>query len=57
MKISQFEISVYWSEYKEKMRMIIRQMSIDIFLNQNLLELMDCSFLFIQMKNNYAKKV
>ena len=57
MKISQFEISVYWNEYKEKMRMIIRQMSIDIFLNQNLLELMDCSFLFIQMKNNYAKKV
>ena len=57
MKISQFEISVYWNEYKEKMRMIIRQMSIDIFLNQNLLELMDCSFLFIQMKNNHAKKV
>ena len=57
MKISQFEISVYWNEYKEKMRMIIRKMSIDIFLNQNLLELMDCSFLFIQMKNNHAKKV
>ena len=57
MKISQFEISVYWNEYKEKMRMIIRQMSIDIFLNQNLLELMDCSILFIQMKNNHAKKV
>ena len=57
MKISQFEISVYWNEYKEKMRMIIRQMSIDIFLNQNLLELMDFSFLFIQMKNNHAKKV
>ena len=36
MKISQFEISVYWNEYKEKMRMIIRQMSIAIFLNQNL---------------------
>ena len=31
-----FEISVYWNEYKTKMRIKIRQMSIDIFLNQSL---------------------
>ena len=38
-----FERSVYWNEYK-KMRIKVRQMNIDIFSNQTLLESIDYLF-------------
>ena len=40
----EFERSVYWNEYKQKVRIKIQQMNLDIFLNQTLLELVDCLF-------------
>ena len=40
----EFERSVYWNEYKQKVRIKIQQMNLDIFLNQTLLELLDCLF-------------
>ena len=39
-----FERSVYWNEYKTKVRIKIRQMNIDIFSNKILLQSRD--FLF-----------
>ena len=41
----QFEISVYWNEYKtKKMRIKIQQMKTDIFSHQILLLLIDCLY-------------
>ena len=39
-----FEISVYWNEYKTKVRIKIRQRNIDNFYIQILLELIDYFF-------------
>ena len=39
-----FKRSVYWNEYKKRMKIKIQQMSIDIFSNQTLLELIGCLF-------------
>ena len=39
-----FEISVYWNEYKTKVRIKIRQRNIDNFFIQILLELIDYFF-------------
>ena len=39
-----FKRSVYWSKYKQKMRIKVQQMNIDIFSNQIFFELIDCLF-------------
>ena len=39
-----FEKSVYWNEYKTKVKIKTRQMIIDIFLNQILFESINCLF-------------
>ena len=42
---------------KQKVRIKIRQMSIDTFSNQIMLELIDCLFSFIQIKMQIIKEL
>ena len=42
---------------KQKVRLKIRQVSIDIFSNQSLLELLDCLFWFIWIKAMMLKDI
>ena len=50
-----FERLVFFHECKTNVKIKIRQMNIDIFSNQKLLELIDCLLYFIQKKRSIPK--
>ena len=50
-----FKRSIYWNNIKQKVRIKMQQMNIDIFSNQTLLESIGYLFYFIQMKMTKLK--